>query len=78
MKVIVFLSIAWIHLNVCRYYLIVCKTLKNVKEIYEMQENTQSSQIKGEFQLNELNEAVEFITKNLASMKQKGRRKKKL
>ena len=36
---------------------------KNVKEVHEMQENTQSSQIKGELQLNELNEAVKFITK---------------
>ena len=36
---------------------------KNVKEVHEMQENTQSSQIKGELQLNELNEAVNFITK---------------
>ena len=36
---------------------------KNVKEIHEMQEKTQSSQIKGELQLNELNEAVEFIAK---------------
>ena len=36
---------------------------KNVKEIHEIQEKTQSSQIKGELQLNELNEAVNFITK---------------
>ena len=36
---------------------------KSVKEIHEMQEKTQSSQIKGELQLKELSEAVEFITK---------------
>ena len=36
---------------------------KNVKEIHKIQEKTQSSQIKGELQLNELNEAVNFITK---------------
>ena len=43
-----------------------------------MQEKTQSSQIKGELFLNELNETVEFITKKLTSMKQKGRKKRKL
>ena len=36
---------------------------KNIKEMREMQEKTQSSQFKGELQLNELNEAVELITK---------------
>ena len=36
---------------------------KNVNEIYEMQEKIQSSQIKGELQLNKLNHAVDFITK---------------
>ena len=36
---------------------------KSVKEIHEMQEKTQSSQIKGELQLKELSAAVEFITK---------------
>ena len=51
---------------------------KNVMEIHEMQEKTQSSQIKGELQLNELTEAVEFIAKKLTSMKQKGRKKRKL
>ena len=34
---------------------------KSVKEIHEMQEKTQSSQIKGELQLKDLSEAVEFI-----------------
>ena len=38
---------------------------KNVKEIREMQEKIQSSQIKDELQLNKLNEAVEFITKKI-------------
>ena len=51
---------------------------KNVMEIHEMQEKTQSSQIKGELELNELTEAVEFIAKKLTSMKQKGRKKRKL
>ena len=36
---------------------------KSVNEIYEMQEKIQSSQIKGELQLNKLNDAVDFITK---------------
>ena len=36
---------------------------KSVKEIHEMQEKTQSSQIKGELQLKGLSEAVELITK---------------
>ena len=36
---------------------------RNVKEIHEIREKTQSSQIKGELQLNELNEVVQFITK---------------
>ena len=36
---------------------------KTVKEIHEMQEKIQSSQIKGKLQLNELSEAVEFFTK---------------
>ena len=35
---------------------------KSVKEIYDMQEKTQSSQIKGELQLKDLSEADEFIT----------------
>ena len=35
---------------------------KSVKEIHEMQEKTQSSQIKGELQLKDLSEADEFIT----------------
>ena len=37
---------------------------ENVNEIYEMQEKTQGSQIKGELQLSELNEAIDFTTKN--------------
>ena len=36
---------------------------KRAKEIHETQEKTQSSQIKGEFQLKDLSEAIEFITK---------------
>ena len=36
---------------------------RNVKEVHEIREKTQSSQIKGELQLNELNEVVQFITK---------------
>ena len=36
---------------------------RNVKEIHEIRKKTQSSQIKGELQLNELNEVVQFITK---------------
>ena len=51
---------------------------KNFKEIHEMQEKTQRSQVKGELQLNGLNEAVKFITKNLTSIKQKERKKRKL
>ena len=38
----------------------------------------QSPQIKGEFKLNELNEAVECTTKKLTSTRQKGRKKRKL
>ena len=51
---------------------------KNVKEIHEMQEKTQSSQLKDELKLNELTEAVKVIIKNLTSMKQKESTKKKL
>ena len=51
---------------------------KNFKEIHEMQEKTQRSQVKGELQLNGLNEAAKFITKNLTSIKQKERKKRKL
>ena len=43
-----------------------------------MQEKAQSSQIKDELELNELNESVEFIQKNLPSIKQKGRKNKNL
>ena len=43
-----------------------------------MQEKTQRSQVKGELQLNGLNEAAKFITKNLTSIKQKERKKRKL
>ena len=38
---------------------------KNVTKMYEMKEKTQRTQIKGELQLNKLNEAVEFITKKI-------------
>ena len=51
---------------------------KNFKDIHEMQEKTQRSQVKGELQLNGLNEAAKFITKNLTSIKQKERKKRKL
>ena len=51
---------------------------KNFKEIHEMQEKTQRSQVKGELQLNGLNKAAKFITKNLTSIKQKERKKRKL
>ena len=51
---------------------------KKVKEIHEMQEKTQCSQIKDKLQLNMLNEAVEFITKKFTSMNQTGIKKRKL
>ena len=41
-----------------------------------MQEKAQSSQIKDELQLIELNESVEFIQENLPSIKQKERQTK--
>ena len=50
---------------------------KSVKEIHEMQEKTQSSQTKGELQLKELSEAVEFITKKFDQYKAE-RKKRKL
>ena len=53
------------------------QNVKSVKEIHEMQEKTQSSQIKGELQLNEL-KLSNLSLKNLTSMKQKGRKKRKL
>ena len=51
---------------------------KSVKEIYEMQEKSQSSQIKGELQLKELSEAVEFITKNFDQYEAERMKKRKL
>ena len=43
-----------------------------------MQEKTQSSQIKGELQLKELNEAVEFITKNFDQYEAERKEKEKI
>ena len=37
------------------------QNVKSVKEIHEMQEKTQSSQIKGELQLSELSKAVNLL-----------------
>ena len=51
---------------------------KNVTEIHEMQEKTQSSQIKGELQINELNEADEFITKNFDQYEVERKEKEKI
>ena len=51
---------------------------KNVKEIHEMQEKTQSSQIKGELQLKELSEAVEFITKKFDQYEAERKEKEKI
>ena len=51
---------------------------KSVKEIHEMQEKTQSSQIKGELQLKELSEAVEFITKKFDQYEAERKEKEKI
>ena len=51
---------------------------KSVKEIHEMQEKTQSSQIKGELQLKKLNEAVEFITKKFDQYETEKKEKEKI
>ena len=50
---------------------------KSVKEIHEMQEKTQSSQIKGELQLKDLSEAVEFITKKFDQYETERKEKEK-
>ena len=51
---------------------------KNVKEIHEMQEKTQSSQIKGELQFKKLTEAVEFITKKFDQYETEKKEKEKI
>ena len=51
---------------------------KNVKKIHEMQRKTQSSQIKGELQLKELSEAVEFITKKFDQYEAERKGKEKI
>ena len=51
---------------------------KSVKEIHKMQEKTQSSQIKGELQLKDLSEAVEFITKKIDQYETERKEKRKL
>ena len=43
-----------------------------------MQEKTQNSQVKGESQLNELSEAVEFITKKLDHYEAQRKKKEKI
>ena len=59
--------------------IIVCESLtRTIRKVHQTQEKTQSSQIKGEFQLKKLNEAVECITKNLTSTRQEGKKKRKL
>ena len=50
---------------------------KSVKEINEMQEKTQSSQIKGELQLKDLSEPVEFITKKFDQYETERKEKEK-
>ena len=51
---------------------------KSVKEIHEMQEKTQSSQIKGKSQLKEFSEAVEFITKKFDQYEAERKEKEKI
>ena len=51
---------------------------RNVKEIREKQEKTQSSQIKGELHINELNKAVEFITKKIDQYETESKKKEKI
>ena len=51
---------------------------KSVKEINEMQEKTQSSQIKGELQLKDLSEPVEFITKKFDQYETERKEKEKI
>ena len=51
---------------------------KSVKEIHEMQEKTQSSQIKGELQLKDLSETVEFITKKFDQYETERKEKEKI
>ena len=50
---------------------------KSVKEINEMQGKTQSSQIKGELQLKDLSEPVEFITKKFDQYETERKEKEK-
>ena len=51
---------------------------KNTKKIHEMQEKTQSLKTKSDLQLNELNEAVKFITKNFDQYEAERKEKKKI
>ena len=51
---------------------------KSVKEIHEMQEKTQSSQIKDESQLKELSEAVDFISKKIDQYEAEWKAKEKI
>ena len=51
---------------------------KSIKEIHEMQEKTQSSQIKGELQLKALSETVEFITKRFDQYEAEKKEKEKI
>ena len=51
---------------------------KSVKEINEMQGKTQSSQIKGELQLKDLSEPVEFITKKFDQYETERKEKEKI
>ena len=51
---------------------------KSVKEIHKMQEKTQSSQIKGELQLKDLSEAVEFIAKKFDQYETERKEKEKI
>ena len=52
--------------------------LQNIEEIHEMPEKSQSSQIKGELQLNELSEAVEFITEKIDQHEAERKEKEKI
>ena len=51
---------------------------KSVKEIHEMQEKTQSSQIKDELQLKEVSEAVKFIPKKYDQYEAERKEKEKI
>ena len=51
---------------------------KSVKEMQEIQEKTQSSQIKGELPLKDLSEAVEFITEKFDQYETERKEKEKI